>query len=80
MNNKLLKDTVYENDDSSLSRTLKVFAGLESICHTLDVSVPIWLETNISDFKNVSRTRFRTDSFIDETGFDYLEIQVIEED
>ncbi len=80
LNNKMLRDTVYENEDPDVSRTGKVFAGLEEICHAFDLSVPIWLDSNISDFKRVSRTRFTKDSFIGESGFDYLEIQIIEED
>lgn len=79
-NNKLLKDFVYENEDPDLNRTRKIFAGLESICHEFDLSVPIWLDSNISDFKRAARTRFTIDSFIGESGFDYLEIQIIEED
>lgn len=76
----MLRDTVYENSDPDLNRTRKIFAGLESICQEFDLSVPIWLESNIADFKRVSRTRFTADSFIGESGFDFLEIQIIEED
>ena len=76
----MLKDFVYENEDPDLNRTRKIFAGLESICQEFDLSVPIWLDSNISDFKRVARTRFTIDSFIGESGFDYLEIQIIEED
>ena len=46
----MLKDFVYENEDPDLNRTRKIFAGLESICHEFDLSVPIWLDSNISDF------------------------------
>ena len=34
----------------------------------------------IADFKRHSRARFNQDSFIENISFDYLEIQVIEED
>ena len=76
----MLRDTVYENSDLSLNRTRKIFDGLEAICREFDLSVPIWLDQNIADFKRVARTRFTKDSFIGESGFDYLEIQIIEED
>ena len=79
-NNKMLRDTVYENDDPSVNRTRKIFDGLEHICKEFDLSVPIWLDSNIADFKRVARTRFTIDSFIGESGFDFLEIQIIEED
>lgn len=79
LQNHLLKDTVVENA-SDLTRTRKVFAGLEEICHRFDLSVPIWLDSNIRDFKRISKTRFTKDNFIEPIEFDYLEIQVIEED
>ena len=44
-----------------------------------DLAEPIWLESNISEFQRLSRTRFHKDSFIEELDFDYLEIRVIEE-
>ena len=78
--NRLLQDYVVENPDPSLNRTRKIFAGLERLCHEFDLSVPIWLDSNISEFKRRSKTRFYKDSFVEEIHFDYLEIQVIEED
>ena len=78
-NNRLVKDTVIE-DYSEESRTHKVFAALDAACREFDLSSPIWLESNISDFKRAAKTRFRADSFIEEIPFDYLEIMVIEED
>ena len=35
---------------------------------------------NIQDFQRRDKTRFTKDSFIDEINFDYLEIQMLEED
>ncbi|MCI8673504.1 MAG: hypothetical protein HFI89_08530 [Lachnospiraceae bacterium] len=78
--NHLLQDTVIENDDRELNRTRKVFQGLEDICNQFDLSNPIWLDQNISEFKRHSKTRFHQDSFIEGIPFDYLEIHVIEED
>lgn len=77
--NHLIKDTVVE-DDSSLNRTRKVFRGLENVCRTFDLSVPIWLDKNVSEFQKVSKTRFTQDNFIETIDFDYLELHVIEED
>jgi hypothetical protein len=45
-----------------------------------DLSVPIWLDSNIADFKRNAKTRFRQDSFVESIPFDYLEFHVIEED
>lgn len=77
--NHMLRDTVVCITDYSLSRTAMVFQSLEDICYQLDLEKPIWLDANISEFQRVARTRFRQDSFIEQVGFDYLEIQVIEE-
>lgn len=77
--NHLLRDTVI-CDDSADTRTHKVFAALHEACLQFDLGEPIWLDTNISDFRRHAKTRFRQDSFIEAVDFDFLEIQVIEED
>ena len=75
----MIQDTVIE-DFSEDTRTHKIMNGLEEACHELDLSVPIWLQNNIDDFQRSAKTRFRGDNFIDEVPFDYLEMQIIEED
>lgn len=77
--NHLIKDIVIENKEED-TRTHKVFAAIESICYTYDLSKPIWLNNNIDEFKKRSQTRFNRDNFVDEIDFDYLEIQILEED
>jgi hypothetical protein len=67
-------------DDSDSNRTKKVFDAIEKICYAFDLSQPIWLDSNIADFKKHAKVRFRKENFIDAIEFDYLEIQVIEED
>ena len=76
--NHLLKDTVYE-EESEDTRTHKVFKGLEAICYELDLGVPVWLDSNIQEFKRHAKVRFRQDSFIEQIEFDFLELEVIEE-
>lgn len=78
--NHIVKQTIIENSDYTVTRTHKVFEALEKVCHEFDLSVPIWLDNNISDFKKHSRCRFYQDNFIDEIDFDYLDFQVTEED
>lgn len=78
--NHLIKDTVAEIDDASMSRTQKTYKALDMICYEFDLARPIWLEVNKKDFIRVSKTRFTQDSFIESVSFDYLEFQVIEED
>ena len=77
--NHMLRDTVIE-DDRNDTRTHKIFDSLDQICYDFDLGKPIWLDSNIREFKRHSKTRFYQDSFIEEIPFDYLELQVIEED
>ena len=77
--NHMLRDTVIE-DDRNDTRTHKIFDSLDQICYDFDLGKPIWLDCNIQEFKRHSKTRFYQDSFIEEIPFDYLELQVIEED
>ena len=77
--NHLLCDTTI-TDDSDETRTHKIFHALEEACYEFDLSKPIWLDSNISEFQRHSKTRFSQDNFIDAIDFDYLEIQVLEED
>lgn len=77
--NHMLKDTVIENNEAD-TRTHKVFAAITDIVREFDLSEPIWLESNIKDFKKYSKVRFRQDSFVEEIDFDYLEMMVLEED
>lgn len=67
-------------DSSDDTRTHKVFRALEEVCYQFDLAKPIWLDKNISEFKRLSKTRFTRDNFIETINFDYLEIQIIEED
>ncbi|MCR5624101.1 MAG: hypothetical protein K6G11_02545 [Lachnospiraceae bacterium] len=77
--NKLINDrTVLDISDNN--RTKKVFAAIDEICMSEDLSHPIWLDKNINEFKRSSKTRFTQDSFIDEIEFDYMEISVLDED
>lgn len=78
-NNHMLRDMTV-CDDSDDTRTHKVFHALDEICYAFDLGKPIWLDANIEEFKRHAKTRFHQDSFIENIPFDYLEIQVIEED
>ncbi len=78
-NNHMLRDLCVGNDSDD-TRTHKIFRALEEICVRFDLSSPIWLDKNISEFKRHNKTRFTQDNFIESIDFDYLEIQVIEED
>lgn len=77
--NHMLRDMTVINEKED-TRTHKVFDALDEVCHSFDLSKPIWLDQNIKDFKRASKARFYQDSFIDSIEFDYLEIQILEED
>lgn len=77
--NHLINDITI-SDDSTDTRTHKIFRALDEICLELDLGKPIWLDSNINEFKRHSKTRFTQDSFIEQIDFDHLEIHVIEED
>lgn len=78
--NRMLNDVVIINDNSKMTRTKKVLAALDEACVRFDLQTPIWLDANISEFKKIDKTRFNRDNFIESIDFDFLEIQVIEED
>ena len=78
--NRLLQDTVITLDDPDMSRTAKVFQAVADASLIFDLSQPIWLDTNIHEFKRHNKTRFTQDNFVEEIPFDFLEIHVIEED
>lgn len=77
--NRLVADTVIE-DTSDKTRTHKIFDGLEEACVKFDLGKPMWLDSTVSDFKRLSKARFTKDNFIEPIDFDYMEIQVLEED
>lgn len=77
--NHLLQDTVICNDTAD-TRTHKIFQAIEEICYEFDLGKPIWLDSTIQEFQLHSKCRFHADNFIETISFDYLEIQVIEED
>ncbi len=78
-NTHMIKDMVVE-DNTSANRTKKIFDAIDKMCYEFDLGKPIWLDANISEFKRHARVKFRADNFIEAVEFDYLEMQVIEED
>ncbi len=77
--NRMICDTCIA-DDSEDTRTHKIFRALDDVCYQFDLGKPIWLDKTVSDFKRLGKARFTKDNFIESIEFDYLEIQVIEED
>lgn len=77
--NHVLQDTCIE-DGSGDTRTHKIFHALDEICLRFDLGKPIWLDKTVNEFKRHRKARFTQDNFMEAIEFDYLEIQVIEED
>ena len=75
----LIRDMVVE-DNSNVNRTKKIFDAIDKMCYEFDLGKPICLDTNINEFKRHARVKFRADNFVESIEFDYLELQVIEED
>lgn len=80
LENRMIKDTVIIDEDLNKSRTRKIFDSLDKVCYEFDLSVPIWLDSTIEEFKRFDKVRFTKDNFMDPIDFDYLELHVIEED
>lgn len=78
--NHLIRDMVVCDEREGINRTRKIYDALDKVCLEFDLSRPIWLEVTVNDFLKTDKTRFNKDNFIDDIEFDYLEIQVIEED
>ncbi|MDD6504991.1 MAG: hypothetical protein PUF45_06100 [Lachnospiraceae bacterium] len=76
---RLIQDVTIEKDGFD-TRTHKVFQALEDACNHFDLAKPIWLDANVEEFRRHSKTKFRQVNFIEEIAFDYLEMQVLEED
>ncbi len=77
--NHMLRDTVI-CDDTVDTRTHKVMNALEKACYEMDLPKPIWLDSVVRDFQLHAKCRFTADSFMEDVAFDFLEIQVLEED
>lgn len=76
---KMLCDLVVENTSED-TRTHKVFGALEDACYRMDLGRPLWLDVTVRDFQKQAKARFTKDCFMEEVPFDYLEIEVLEED
>lgn len=78
-NARMLQSETIE-DYSEDTRTHKIFHALEEACYRLDLGKPIWLDSNIQEFKRLAKTRFYQDNFVEEIAFEYMELDVLEED
>ena len=78
-NTHLLKDMTVTNETDE-TRTHKIFQAMDEVCYAFELGKPIWLDNNVNEFKRHAKTRFTKDNFVEEIEFDFLEMEVIEED
>lgn len=78
-NTHLLRDMTVTNETDE-TRTHKIFQAMDEVCYAFDLGKPIWLDKNVNEFKRHAKTRFTKDNFVEEIEFDFLEMEVIEED
>ena len=45
-------------DYSNETRTHKIFQALEEACYRMDLGKPIWLDSNIAEFKRLAKPDF----------------------
>ena len=77
--NKFLAEKVVAFDDKALPVSDKIQTALEIICHDFDLENPMWFDKNTTELKQISKTTFREDQFIDSIWFDYLELEIIDD-
>jgi len=77
--NKFLEEKVIAIDNNSLNINNKIQAALEIICHDFDLEKPMWFDKNTKELKQISKTSFHEDQFIESIWFDYLEIEIIDD-
>ncbi|QUI20980.1 hypothetical protein HZI73_01120 [Vallitalea pronyensis] len=78
--NKIIRDTVINMDESNQTKDQLTEICLDKICETFDLQHPMWLNDNHKDYPAYGRTAFKQDHFIEQIDFDYLEIEIIEDE
>lgn len=77
--NKIVAEKVIAIDNKSLNENDKIQAALETFCHDFDLEKPMWFDKNTKELRQISKTTFREDQFIESIWFDYLEIEIIDD-
>lgn len=77
-NNRIDTSFVVKNKDN-ISLEEKRIKCLDQICKTLDLSLPVWLKKHETEFLQFKSVVLYPEDFIDETDFDKLEIELIDD-
>ena len=73
---KILKQACVEKDDNEGPFHDRLEESLIEVCKELDISVPMWLKKNTSEFAMYRKTSFEKEQFIESTSFDKFEIKI----
>lgn len=73
---KIIKQTVYENDDKFSYSSF--FTYLSDVCERLDVATPVLLKTHVFNYAKFSTVRFIPRDFAEPVDFDKLVLDRID--
>jgi len=79
-NNKFQQDLVVKIEENTLTKEQKLAQAMDEFTMAFDIQKPMWFDKNTKEMIKFSRTHFYEDQFIETVDFDYLEIEIIEED
>ena len=54
--------------------------ALRELCHEFDIPAPLWLNKHYREFEEFRRTQFLPEHFMEDVGFQRLEIEFLEDD
>ncbi|NLL06403.1 MAG: hypothetical protein GX270_11605 [Clostridiaceae bacterium] len=72
----IVSEKLVEKDDENASFRELLETSFIALCKELDVSVPLWLKRNTTEFVRFRRTSFTKEQFIESVKFDRLEIKL----
>ena len=72
----IVSEKVVEKDNENVSFRELLEANLIALCKELDISVPLWLKRNTTEFAKFRRTSFTKEQFIESVKFDRFEIKL----
>ncbi|OPZ86319.1 MAG: hypothetical protein BWY74_03679 [Firmicutes bacterium ADurb.Bin419] len=72
----IISEKLVEKENSSVSFRDLLEDNFIALCKELDISVPLWLKRNTTEFARYRRTSFTKDQFIEDVKFDRLEIRI----
>jgi hypothetical protein len=73
---KILREVSVEKSNENISFTDILEECLIGVCKELDISVPLWLKKNTSEFVRYHKTSFAGEQFVETVAFDRFEIRL----